>query len=491
MTNEYVTLSDGVSSALAAEAFTYTYDASGNITEIKKNGATLFRYAYDSLNQLVREDNTLSGRTYVYEYDRAGNIKSKKTYDYTTATTVSTTLYSTQTYTYGSSRSGDVLTALNGSTISYDGALNPLSYVINGSECTLTWTQGRRLASISGEEKGTDYTYTYNDEGIRTGKTVDGVEHIYHLSGTQILSEEWTENGVQHLIVYSYDASGSPISMTYRKSTDAATAAEVYFLASNPQGDITYIYDIDGNRVVTYNYDAWGNILSISGTKASTIGRYNPFRYRGYYYDNETGFYYLNSRYYDPSSGRFLNADGQLNDGLLGYNLFAYCENNPVMGYDPSGEWSWIAMLEGVVLSAAVTGICAIAIGATLMVLGATGVGGIVLGVIAAGIASGAYQSFVYSVPKENGESLTVKEIGDVAISSVESAVTQASGASAVAFGASKTGSTIIKTVVEESFHVINFAFGDDCSWRKAQETTIENHMPSLIKFVVKKIFGK
>ena len=340
VTNEYVTLSNGVSSALTAEAFTYTYDASGNITEIKKNGATLFRYAYDSLNQLVREDNTLSGRTYVYEYDRAGNIKSKKTYDYTTATTVSTTLYSTQTYTYGSSRSGDILTALNGSTISYDGALNPLSYVINGSECTLTWTQGRRLASISGEEEGTDYTYTYNDEGIRTGKTVDGVEHIYHLSGTQILSEEWTENGVQHLIVYSYDASGSPISMTYRKSTDAATAAEVYFLVTNLQGDVTYIYDIDGNRVVTYNYDAWGNILSITGTKASTIGRYNPFRYRGYYYDNETGFYYLNSRYYDPSSVRFLNADVYINGNgdLIGFNMFAYCGNNPVMQYDDDGE---------------------------------------------------------------------------------------------------------------------------------------------------------
>ena len=238
--------------------------------------------------------------------------------------------------------------------ISYDGALNPLSYVINGSECTLTWTQGRRLASISGEE-GTDYTYTYNDEGIRTGKTVNGVEHIYHLSGTQILSEEWTENGVQHLIVYSYDASGSPISMTYRKSTDAATAAEVYFLASNPQGDITYIYDIDGNRVVTYNYDAWGNILSITGTKATTIGRYNPFRYRSYYYDNETGFYYLNSRYYDPSSGRFLNADGYVtaNGDILGFNMFAYCGNNPVMGYDPTGYVSWWGVLAGVVLTVA------------------------------------------------------------------------------------------------------------------------------------------
>ena len=363
VTNEYVTLSDGASSALTAEAFTYTYDASGNITEIKKNGATLFRYAYDSLNQLVREDNTLSGRTYVYEYDRAGNIKSKKTYDYTTATTVSTTLYSTQTYTYGSSRSGDVLTALNGSTISYDGALNPLSYVINGSECTLTWTQGRRLASISGEEEGTDYTYTYNDEGIRTGKTVDGVEHIYHLSGTQILSEEWTENGVQHLIVYSYDASGSPISMTYRKSTDAATAAEVYFLASNPQGDITYIYDIDGNRVVTYNYDAWGNILSITGTKASTIGRYNPFRYRGYYYDNETGFYYLNSRYYDPAVGRWIspepNADQgnfDCGSGLIAYNVYSYCANNPVLYADPDGESILLTMAIGFGVGALISG---------------------------------------------------------------------------------------------------------------------------------------
>ena len=384
VTNEYVTLSNGSSSALTAEAFTYTYDASGNITEIKKNGATLFRYAYDSLNQLVREDNTLSGRTYVYTYDKAGNILSKKTYGYTTATTISTTLYSTQTYTYGSSRSGDILTALNGSTISYDGALNPLSYVINGSECTLTWTQGRRLASISGEEEGTDYTYTYNSDGIRTSKTVNGVEHIYHLSGTQILSEEWTENGVQHLIVYSYDASGYPISMTYRKSTDAATAAEVYFLATNLQGDVTYIYDIDGNRVVTYNYDAWGNILSITGTKATTIGRYNPFRYRGYYYDNETGFYYLNSRYYDPSSGRFLTADGQLNDGLLGYNLFAYCENNPVMGYDPIGEWNWGGVIAGLGI-----------IAATIIVVATCGVGtGIGAVVAAAAITTGVTMTY-------------------------------------------------------------------------------------------------
>ena len=160
--------------------------------------------------------------------------------------------------------------------------------------------------------------------------------------------------------------------------------AEVYFLASNPQGDITYIYDIDGNRVVTYNYDAWGNILSISGTKASTIGRYNPFRYRGYYYDNETGLYYLNSRYYDPSSGRFISADGEIasiGSDILGNNLFSYCMNNPVNRSDQDGNWSIWATI-------------GVAVGATLCIAAITvltcGVGtGTLVGAIAVGAAKG------------------------------------------------------------------------------------------------------
>ena len=451
------------------------------VTYIRRGVSTVVcRYTYDSLGQLTREDNSVLGKTYVWTYDKAGNILSRKTYAYTIGTLGA--VQNTVTYGYDTGNWGDLLISFNGQSIAYDGIGNPGTW--NGS--ALTW-QGRRLMSYGSN------TYTYNADGIRTSKTVNGVEHIYHLSGTQILDEEWIEGNIRHLMVYVYDASGQPIGISHYTYNGTIVSENYYLLVSNIQGDIIGIYDSNGTRVVTYVYDAWGRILSTTGTGANTIGVYNPFRYRGYYYDTETSLYYLNSRFYDPNVGRFLNVDGSVNANgdLIGFNLFAYCENNPVMGYDPSGEWSWIAMLEGVVLSAAVTGICAIAIGATLMVLGATGVGGIVLGVIAAGIASGAYQSFVYSVPKENGESLTVKEIGDVAISSVESAVTQASGASAVAFGASKTGSTIIKTVVEESFHVINFAFGDDCSWRKAQETTIENHMPSLIKFVVKKIFGK
>ena len=358
MTNEYTVTADDETTTVASETFTYTYDASGNITEIKNNGSTLFRYHYDLLDQLTREDNAQSGRTYVYEYDNAGNIKSKKTYGYTTSATVSTTLYSTQTYGYGSGISGDILTSLNGSSITYDGTLSPLNYVLSGDDCALTWTQGRRLSHIISDDGSREYSYTYNADGIRTSKTVNGVEHIYHLSGTRILDEEWVSGSTRNLLIYIYDASGQPIGINYLKCVGNTVTKEAYLLGTNIQGDITCIYDTAGNRVVTYTYDAWGKILSVTGTAANTIGRYNPFRYRGYYYDNETGFYYLNSRYYDPNVGRFLNADGYINANgdLIGFNMFAYCGNNPVNRVDPTGEAWWHWALGAVVVAA-----CAVA----------------------------------------------------------------------------------------------------------------------------------
>lgn len=338
VTNEYTVTADDETTTVASETFTYTYDASGNITEIKNNGSTLFRYHYDLLDQLTREDNAQSVRTYVYEYDNAGNIKSKKTYGYTTAATVSTTLYSTQTYGYGSGISGDILTSLNGSSITYDGTLSPLNYVLSGDDCALTWTQGRRLSHIISDDGSREYSYTYNADGIRTSKTVNGVEHIYHLSGTRILDEEWVSGSTRNLLIYIYDASGQPIGINYLKCVGNTVTKEAYLLGTNIQGDITCIYDTAGNRVVTYTYDAWGKILSVTGTAANTIGRYNPLRYRGYYYDNETGFYYLNSRYYDPAVGRFLNVDSDLYNNILGYNLYIYCNNNPVYYVDPYGN---------------------------------------------------------------------------------------------------------------------------------------------------------
>ena len=112
-----------------------------------------------------------------------------------------------------------------------------------------------------------------------------------------------------------------------------------YAYVKNLQGDVIRIINANGVTVVEYNYDAWGNILSTTGSMASTLGAANPFRYRGYYYDTESGWYYLNSRYYDPLVGRFLNADTYVStgQGLSGYNMFAYCLNAPVSRVDTAG----------------------------------------------------------------------------------------------------------------------------------------------------------
>ena len=128
-----------------------------------------------------------------------------------------------------------------------------------------------------------------------------------------------------------------------------------------------------GTAVVSYTYDAWGKILSTTGTMASTLGLHNPLRYRGYVYDRETGLYYLQSRYYNPEWGRFINADdpGYMGaDGTFSsYNLFAYCGNNPVMGYDPTGTWDW-GIIWDVVVTAATGAVSVIAGIATTAVTG-------------------------------------------------------------------------------------------------------------------------
>ena len=113
-----------------------------------------------------------------------------------------------------------------------------------------------------------------------------------------------------------------------------------YYYVRNGQNDVIRLIDGDNNTVVEYAYDSWGRQISCTGSLASTLGNLNPFRYRGYVYDAETGLYYVTSRYYDPEIGRFINADSQLNakDGILGYNLYAYCNNNPIMYSDPSGH---------------------------------------------------------------------------------------------------------------------------------------------------------
>ena len=288
----------------------YTYDAFGNILTITEDGVLQHSYTYDARNQLVGE--TSGTDSYVYSYDAGGNLVS-----------VQKNGEVIKSYTYGDASWKDLLTAFNGQSITYDAIGNPLSY----RGMTLSWEGGRRLASVSKE--GLSASYVYNSDGIRTQKTVNGVTTNYYLDGSSVLRQV-TGNDV---LEFFYDANG--VLGFYYNNTP-------YYYLKNLQGDIVGILDANGTQVVSYTYDAWGAPLSVTGTAADTIGQLNPFRYRSYYYDNETGLYYLNSRYYDPQTYRFLNADSQLNNDHLGCNLFIYCGNNPVARVDDNGQGWWV-----------------------------------------------------------------------------------------------------------------------------------------------------
>ena len=115
---------------------------------------------------------------------------------------------------------------------------------------------------------------------------------------------------------------------------------KLYYYLYNLQGDVIALCDASSKQIVAkYSYDAWGKLLTKENLGTGTIADVNPFRYRGYYYDSETGMYYLNARYYDPETGRFLNADALLGANVgAPYNLYSYCGNCPVNKADPSGN---------------------------------------------------------------------------------------------------------------------------------------------------------
>ena len=157
----------------------------------------------------------------------------------------------------------------------------------------------------------------------------------------------------ESIITFTYDMFG-PATLTYNGTT--------YYYLRNAQGDIMGISDEEGNQLVAYTYDAWGKPLSITGTMATTLGEANPFRYRGYFYDGETGLYFLQSRYYDPEVDRFISADSQLNTDaeITGYNLFCYGGNNPVNTADPTGHaFMFLPAAIGAVVGAVAGGIIA------------------------------------------------------------------------------------------------------------------------------------
>ena len=345
---------NGVNTTLSS--YRYTYDADGNIQTVTDAGGKVATYTYDQQNQLVRADDQGSGVSTVYTYDAGGNITAVKTYAYTTGELGAQT--GENSYSYENDNWKDLLTGYDGQAISYDEIGNPLSYR-DGME--FTW-EGHQLETAS--VGGKSVSFTYNSDGIRTGKTVHGVTTSYFLDGSTMIAQKTGDD----VLWFLYDGDGTRVGFTYNGTA--------YYYTANAQGDVTGIVDKDCNTVVEYSYDAWGKLLGTTGSLADTVGKVNPFLYRGYYYDAETGLYYLNSRYYDPQTGRFLNADGEIGSDLPGKNLFSYCGNNPTSRIDSDGH-SWFSVA---LACLAVTVVCAaVIVAAPALAAAAAGAGIIML----------------------------------------------------------------------------------------------------------------
>ena len=270
-------------------------------------------------------------------------------------------------YAYTNSAWKDQLTSYDGESITYDASGNPTNYL----GATLVW-EGQRLKSytpkVSSSGRANSYVYSYDENGIRTRKTIGNTVTDYYYNGTLLMGTVKTTTNsdgstTTSKLRFSYDASGKVVAVNYN--------GNYYYYLRNAQNDIVKLIDKTGATVVEYTYDSWGKLLSTSGSLASTLGKNNPFRYRGYVYDEETGFYYVSSRYYDPEIGRFINADDIAYlgmGGLTSYNLFAYCGNNPVMGYDPYGTFDWSSFGKGAGWLA--IGITAICVGVSVLTYG-------------------------------------------------------------------------------------------------------------------------
>lgn len=303
--------------------------------------------------------------TYTYTYDNVGNILTANT------TTGS------HTYRYENTGWRDQLTHYDNQALAYDAIGNPTSYY-NGTRWTMTWQNGRQLTTASDGTTNVSYAYDYAS-GMRTKKTVGSTETRYYYAGDKLMRMETGNN----VLDFFYDQNGQPYAVNYNGT--------MCYYVLNLQGDVVRIVNSVGTSYGIYQYDAWGNILYSTN---SSLVNLNPLRYRGYVYDAETGFYYLQSRYYDPKIGRFLNVDSYAStgQGFLGYNMFAYGMNNPVNMSDSTGNWP---KLSTVLAAVAVTAIAVAAVAITVATCGAAApalavAGGGIIGGMSAGAVAAA-----------------------------------------------------------------------------------------------------
>ena len=326
----------------------YEYDANGNVTEIKNllDTGKNVSYEYDSLNRLTKETNFAIGNEWRYTYDNGGNITKKEEYNPSTGA-----LVSSRDYGYGHSYWKDQLTSWGSygtSSFAYDDSGNPTKY--KGK--TLEW-EGKRLARYNESDlcyvklnydgngllAGYFYSNTYSIWGGATFTTTMTREILRE--GDRILSEKVTEYNPEtnstsvKNIMYAYDEKGV---------SGMTVGGKKYYFVRNIFGDVTAIYNTSRVKCAEYAYDAWGTMYITLDTEG--VGTLNPFRYRGYYMVSCIGLYYLTTRFYDYTTGRFLNADVPsicFDDGLTlpeGCNLYSYCHNNPISYVDPTGHFA-------------------------------------------------------------------------------------------------------------------------------------------------------
>ncbi|MDY4937354.1 MAG: RHS repeat-associated core domain-containing protein, partial [Candidatus Onthovivens sp.] len=317
----------------------YETDALGNITKITDNLFGSHTYKYDYRGFLIEADNE------TYEYDNNGNITKKGNLTATYDTIIK-----------------DRIVSFNGKDIEYDSInpLNPKSYGSNSYKF-----EGRRL--VRWTYGGGYYDYVYNDQGLRIQKKdYRGVTWNYTYDGDRLIRE--TSNNAT--LDFLYDENGNLYGFI-KDNTDK------YFYIRDALQNILGIVDVLGNIVVKYFYNAWGTTINTQDTSSSNIGSINPFRYKGYYYDGESGLFYCNSRYYSPELCRFISPDSieYLDPSSInGLNLYCYCMNNPIMYADHSGhlpEWAaWLisgaAIVVGIVLTVATAGIGSVIGGALI-----------------------------------------------------------------------------------------------------------------------------
>ena len=363
----------------------YTYDSLGNI-QTKQSQGNQTTYTYDALGRLIKEENNNS--QIIYSYNTNGNITTKQEYSLQGQTP---TLLHTTTYTYNNiykDRLDSYIVDQTQYFITYQNTLYPTNYKNN----TITWDRGNII------QIGTN-TYEYNSSNIRTKKTVGTKVHTYTLDNINIIKEHIldTTNNIDVTLEYIYDQSNQLVGVVEGNN--------VYYYDKDATNEIKGLVDTNGNYVVKYTYTAYGEVEKdiLVNTNIST---YNPFMYKGYYYDVETNLYYCKSRYYSPELCRWISPDSieYLDPSSInGINLYAYCGNDPVNYFDPSGhapQWlqiaGWVGLGVGILVCCVAIGILTAGVG-TATFLGAVAVGaakgaliGAAIGVGAGAIAGGA-----------------------------------------------------------------------------------------------------